>query len=147
MAEPRYVASLDKIILRLPEGMRDRLNELARVNGRSANAEAVQALQAWLLPDHQFEPAFVRLTDELWQKVGHAARHHKRGIVEEIVERLAGTFADEPAEGVTGGSPNLRAEIRSAMHEAVEGLLADPERLRRLGYTPPQREGNGPIRE
>ena len=137
MSESRYVASLDKIILRLPDGMRERLNELARQNGRSANAEAVQALQAWLLPDHQVEPAFIRLTDEMWHRVSRAARDNQRSVVVEVVERLASTFSDEPAQS----GLDLRTEIRSAMQEAVEDLLADPERLRRLGYPPPRRGG------
>lgn len=125
----------DRVVVRTPEGMRERLNELARVNGRSANAEAVKALEAWLLPGHQTEPAFVRLTDELWHKVSRAARDNKRGVVDEILVRLAATFDEGPNEG---GS-SLRAEIRSAMHEAVEDLLSDPERLRRLGYKSPER--------
>ena len=146
MTDSRPALSLDKVILRLPDGMRDRLNELARVNGRSANAEAVQALQAWLLPDHQIESAFVRLIDEMWHKVRRAARRNKRGVVEEILHRLASTFQDEPAGGSTSESLDLRAEIRSAMHEAVEGLLANPERLKRLGYTPSKRGGE-PVSE
>ena len=136
MSDSRYVATFDKIIVRLPDGMRERLNELASVNGRSANAEAVQALQAWLLPGHQVEPAFVRLPDELWHKLSRAARDNKRGVVAEILARLAGTFDD----GTEEGGISLRAEIRSAMHEAIEDLLADPEMLKRLGYAPPKRD-------
>lgn len=36
--------------LRLPPGMRDRINEIADRNGRSANAEIVARLQASLDP-------------------------------------------------------------------------------------------------
>ena len=133
MSDSRYVASLDKIILRLPDGLRDRLGELAKANGRSANAEAVKALEAWLLPNSQTEPAFVRLTDELWSKVGKAAKKSRRSIVEEIIARLDGTFSDRPPEGAPGEGVDLRAEIRIAMQEAVQGLLSHPERLKQLG--------------
>lgn len=34
----------DKFIVRLPDGMRDRIKSLAKVNGRSANTEMVLAL-------------------------------------------------------------------------------------------------------
>lgn len=142
MSDPRPARDLDKIILRLPDGLRERLGELARVNGRSANAEAVKALEAWLLPHRQVEPAFMRLTDELWDKAGRAAARNKRGIVEEIIARLEVSFADPHIEDLPDNAVDLRAEIREAMHEAVEGLLADPERLRRLGYAPPKREGD-----
>jgi plasmid stability protein len=40
--------SLDKIILRLPEGMREQLQARAVTNGRSMNAEAVAILRASL---------------------------------------------------------------------------------------------------
>jgi hypothetical protein len=36
---------LDKVILRLPDGMRDRLAEAATANNRSMNAEAVSRLE------------------------------------------------------------------------------------------------------
>jgi plasmid stability protein len=35
----------DKYVLRMPDGMRDRITELARANGRSMNAEIVLILQ------------------------------------------------------------------------------------------------------
>ena len=37
----------DKFILRLPDGFRDRLAELAKEHGRSMNAEAVRALAVY----------------------------------------------------------------------------------------------------
>lgn len=36
---------LDKFIVRLPPGLRDKLHALAKTNGRSANAELVDRLQ------------------------------------------------------------------------------------------------------
>lgn len=38
----------DKFIVRLPDGLRDRIAELAKANGRSMNSEIVQRLQASL---------------------------------------------------------------------------------------------------
>lgn len=35
----------DKYVLRMPDGMRDRITELAKANGRSMNAEIVLILQ------------------------------------------------------------------------------------------------------
>ena len=137
---------LDKIIVRLPDGLRDRLGELAQINGRSANAEAVKALEAWLLPDPQKEPAFVRLTDELWHKLGRAAKRNKRGIVDEIIDRLAGTFSDPPRYNLSESDLDLRAEISTAVHDAMESLLSNPEKLRRIGRTPPGRDDDdGPV--
>ena len=38
----------DKFMLRLPDGMRDRIKAAAEANNRSMNAEVVSALEFWL---------------------------------------------------------------------------------------------------
>ena len=43
--------SSDKFILRLPEGMRDRIAALAREKGRSMNAEVIAALEQYIEND------------------------------------------------------------------------------------------------
>lgn len=43
---PSY--NLDRLVIRLPSGMRDRIHSIARKNGRSGNAEVVARLQASL---------------------------------------------------------------------------------------------------
>ncbi len=43
--QPYPSETADKVLLRLPDGMRDRLKEAASENGRSLNAEIVQRLQ------------------------------------------------------------------------------------------------------
>lgn len=48
MSEQRPSRDLDKIIVRLPDGMRDRLGEIAFENRRSVNAEVVARLEASL---------------------------------------------------------------------------------------------------
>jgi hypothetical protein len=40
------VRDADKYVVRFPEGMRDQIKELARVNRRSMNAEIIVALEA-----------------------------------------------------------------------------------------------------
>jgi plasmid stability protein len=60
----------DKIIVRLPEGMRHALAELAARNGRSSNAEVVAALVTYLEREKQdqllgVETAIRELADQL----------------------------------------------------------------------------------
>ncbi|MFZ5693298.1 MAG: Arc family DNA-binding protein [Pseudomonadota bacterium] len=38
----------DKFVLRLPDGMRDKIQALAKASGRTMNAEIVAALQEWI---------------------------------------------------------------------------------------------------
>gem|GEM_PF-5958417 len=61
---------LDKVIVRLPDGMRDRIKAAAEHNGRSMNAEIVQALDYWLAIEIHYEVELGPGTDA--QKVGRA---------------------------------------------------------------------------
>jgi hypothetical protein len=51
----------DKYVLRLPEGMRDRIRKVAEVNRRSMNSEIVYTLEQ-ALPSAQEETAGVAVT-------------------------------------------------------------------------------------
>lgn len=58
----------DKFMLRLPDGMRDRLKSLAATNGRSLNAEIVQRLEASLsMEDFKFRTGHVFPTADQMQ--------------------------------------------------------------------------------
>lgn len=46
MSERRY--RHPQVNLRLPEDLKDKITELAESNGRSANAEMVMAIEAWV---------------------------------------------------------------------------------------------------
>lgn len=41
----------DKFVVRLPDGMRDRINEVARTNHRSMNSEIIERLERTLIED------------------------------------------------------------------------------------------------
>lgn len=56
----------DKFIVRLPEGMRDRISEAARANNRSMNAEIVARLQQTFQADPPDLDAFA---DQLAEKL------------------------------------------------------------------------------
>ena len=48
MADEYPSRTAEKIVVRLPDGMRDHLAEMAKSNRRSVNAEVVDALHAWI---------------------------------------------------------------------------------------------------
>ncbi|MGI3899791.1 MAG: Arc family DNA-binding protein [Janthinobacterium lividum] len=122
----------ERVVVRTPEGMRERLNDVARQNGRSANAEAVKALEAWLAHDPETEPAFVRLPERLRERVTSSASLAGRSVLEEIAIRLADSFGPVASPHIGSEQTELRAEIRDAVHEAIEGLLGNPEKLKLL---------------
>lgn len=82
MSKPPAPSDLaDKFMLRLPDGMRDRIAEAARTNGRSMNAEIIYRLQSSLdgpsrEPDDAGEPS--SLTPEqvlqIMKSLGDASR-------------------------------------------------------------------------
>ena len=53
----------DKFVVRLPNGMREQVAEVARKNHRSMNSEIIDRLEQSLLND-QFEPAASAIGDE-----------------------------------------------------------------------------------
>ena len=74
----------DKIIVRLPEGMRHALAELAARNGRSMNAEVVAALAIYFANETKdqlsgVETAIRELTDQL------ASQHQ---TLDELVKKI-----------------------------------------------------------
>lgn len=58
MAEETPVRDFDKFMLRMPEGMRDRIAREAKTNGRSMNAELIARIEKTLEDD----TALVKLT-------------------------------------------------------------------------------------
>ncbi|MFG1184329.1 Arc family DNA-binding protein [Xanthobacter aminoxidans] len=61
MAEETPVRDFDKFMLRMPEGMRDRITREAKANGRSMNAELIARIEKTLEDDS----ALVKLTDRV----------------------------------------------------------------------------------
>lgn len=66
MAERKY--KHPQVNLRLPEDLKNRIAELAESNGRSANAEMVAAIEAWVKKSAKQEPVKVDV-EELTRKV------------------------------------------------------------------------------
>lgn len=62
MGRPRSskVADWDQVTVRLPPGMRDKINEIATQNGRSANAEIVSRLERTFTPTETPEVQAIR---------------------------------------------------------------------------------------
>lgn len=61
MAEETPVRDFEKFMLRMPEGMRDRIAREAKANGRSMNAELIARIEKTLEDD----TALAKLTDRV----------------------------------------------------------------------------------
>jgi hypothetical protein len=58
----------DQFVIRLPEGMRDRIAKLAMANGRSMNAELVDRLEKSLVDSDSLKVLEATVAD-LWEEV------------------------------------------------------------------------------
>ena len=83
MSDARPAKDLDKIMIRLPDGMRERLTELAKGNKRSVNAEVVARLEASL----EREPRFASNSGPKSE-----AAERKTGQVIDLMEALRATI-------------------------------------------------------
>lgn len=92
--------SQDRFIVRLPDGMRDRIAELAKASGRSMNAEIVARLEQTMDADDQLAQLQERISDLESQVENLAIDTEKRvDRVEERVWRLlehAGLYDSNP---------------------------------------------------
>lgn len=76
MARPSYPSdNVDKLLLRFPEGMRDRIKEAAEKSGRSMNAEVVTRLEFALEHDIWEREKFIRLLDKKQAVLDSAFMH------------------------------------------------------------------------
>jgi hypothetical protein len=78
----------DKYILRLPEGLRDRIAEAAKAADRSMNTEFVRRIEQSFEPNESALPLPVDLRDKL---EAHA-EEFGRTLTEEILHRLSHSF-------------------------------------------------------
>lgn len=77
MADTENRALNDKFMLRLPDGMRDRIKEAAEANNRSMNAEIVARLEG------SFSSSNPELLVTIDEKIGALLEHLGWGSVEE----------------------------------------------------------------
>lgn len=101
MAQDTPSRDLEKIIIRLPDGMRDRLKDEATKNNRSLNAEVVARLE------HSMSPAFQGIEPELLESLPRFALQSARATEklldqsDRLFELLdAALFSDEAREAL-----------------------------------------------
>lgn len=79
MAEDQNRTLQDKFMLRMPDGMRDRLKDEAAANNRSLNAEIIARLERTLDPDQSVHPVALAVTEEIVERVVRKLREEERG--------------------------------------------------------------------
>lgn len=134
MAKPTRVRDYDQFVVRLPDGMRERIGEAAQTNARSMNAEIVARLE------RTFDPSLI--SDEIATQV--EALHHCERALESVRAELAkseklrdllgkyfeATERENQALRKAGViSEQLLIEFAHAISKAAEG---EPDELQKL---------------
>ncbi len=106
MSDEKPVREHDKFMLRLPDGMRDRIAEAAKANKRSMNAEIVAALEvAYPDPQVQYpELSFLDEIDELKSKLDKI----REARIREAAENWSDEFIDEVSEKLGPSAKHLK---------------------------------------
>lgn len=121
-------ADLDKVIVRLPDGMRDELKEKAKNNDRSVNAEIVQRLKQ-SLAEGSADLVKLDLPDDLWNMLMTDASMNNMSMDERVIEILHYVYEskDEYTQSI---DKTLRlASENSDLHEKIDEMKIDQERL------------------
>jgi hypothetical protein len=82
----------DRFVLRLPDGLREKVAAAAELADRSMNAEFVRRIEQSFAPDNALP-----LSDELRKQIEDNAAEYGRTLTEEIVTRLEYSFAWDQA--------------------------------------------------
>jgi hypothetical protein len=114
----------DKIIVRLPEGMRQYLSEVAARNGRSMNAEVVRALEIYFVNEYASPKESQSDATTLKDLADQMEKQHH-----EFMQLI--TQGNELALPESKGY-RLSAGLETAIRDLVEQIFQHPEFLGRL---------------
>lgn len=106
----------ERFIVRLPDGMRDRIAEAAKAAGRSMNSEIVHRLQ------ESFDENFVTVI-EARAKPGPESKHFEFNadeIAEKVIEKL-----ERKRKSEAKSQPQLDA-VQMVSHVSLKNLLSEP---------------------
>ncbi|MDE3796622.1 Arc family DNA-binding protein [Sinorhizobium meliloti] len=114
MSKKPTIQPQDKYVLRLPDGLRDRIKAYAERNGRSMNAEIIRVLE------REYPPAWT-IAGRVGQMIEVLRGLRTAGATEESVERLAAEL-QETIEGMMSGRVQGVDEV---MRERIRAFYED----------------------
>lgn len=112
----------ERFIIRLPNGMRDRIAEVAKASGRSMNSEIVYCLGKAFPPSSAF--------DHAKQQEAQAERD------QQMRKDWAGQFTKTPADPPKTTTPSLPVTIKELAARMKMDRSACRQYVLRLGYKP-----------
>ncbi|TNC15361.1 Arc family DNA-binding protein [Methylobacterium terricola] len=134
MSKPPAPSDLaDKFMLRMPEGMRDRIARAAKANGRSMNAEIVQTLEDHYPPETELRDLMHWIEEVVWHANAHNWRDNRKILVEalRILREKINDEAFDPAEMARPPSYIEKMQAEQMAKSQEEARAADPSSPRR----------------
>lgn len=92
MADP--TRDQNKFMIRMPDGMRDRIAKAAKANGRSMNSEIIQLLEDHYPPEQEVED-FLTMVEELLDYSWNNSWRDRRKFLFETLSELRDMIRDE----------------------------------------------------
>lgn len=119
---------LDKFVLRLPEGMRDKISMAARANKRTMNAEIVQRLEASFASTD--EPLLVISKNTAEVDIIWELRNSMQSLLAEVAKLPANLMKAIEAKAETAGVPDFTAILLTRrigeLLETIKALTKSP---------------------
>lgn len=113
--------SSDKFMLRLPDGMRDTISELAKASGRSMNAELVHRIQRTIDEDAELSASGVKYIEDL--NISRTARSLPLGTVLTSQEIRDPHYLSDELREVRELLASIRSVMTDELRESVKEEL------------------------
>lgn len=128
----------DQFVIRLPDGMRDRLKEAAHANGRSMNSEIVSRLQSTLDSDVSVK---VDMSDDPTLADEVAALVVKRlaqkpDVLAKLVLDLGLEAQKEASPELKSMGPDLKSLDPDLKGESIDRKIENIDRKSKFGFNP-----------
>ncbi|KQR77790.1 Arc family DNA-binding protein [Rhizobium sp. Leaf341] len=111
--------ALDKVVVRLPDGMRDRLKSSAELFGRSMNSEIVKRLDR-SFEDERLDSLKLDLPMDLWNVLMVDAHMHDQTMDARVADLLRGFFGKDNAASGQSDYANALDKIAETVSELAD---------------------------
>lgn len=115
---------LNKIVVRVPDGMREAIQERARMAGRSMNMELVQILSAALNHENHGEDGMARGDAELRIRIPHEVRDRMKSKADQTNRTMNAEIVLALRAHLDGGKRSAHDARMMLAGQALNGFLA-----------------------
>jgi Arc-like DNA binding domain len=125
---------IDKLLVRFPEGMRDRIKSSAEITGRSMNAEIIQRLKRSFI-EEEYRGVKVSLDAVTEEALASDADLHNLSMSERAAQIISGAYDDNPDYALVLEKMNNLVVENADLRERVSVLKQEQDMDFLIYYT------------